>query len=261
MFDFHIHTKVSHDSVEEPMAVVRRAEELGLSEICFTDHYDATPNPGENDYILDINDYISTYSAVSSERVKIRRGVEFGLVDHNVGEMKRVEKLIDPDFVIGSVHFADHLEIYTEDFWKGRSTHESFEAFLKQELKCVAMHDDFDVLGHINYACKSPFNPRKIPLAYKDFPEYFDKIMKILIEKGKGMEVNTSGIDRVGIFLPDYECLKRFRDLGGRIVTVGSDAHDVSRVGQYADRAVDMLKDIFGCVYTFEKREPIPHKL
>ena len=219
MFDFHLHTKISHDSREEPLAMVKRAEELGLSEICFTDHYDATPTPGETEYIFDIDGYLGAYSNLTSDKLKIRRGIEFGLVDYNVGEMKRIGEIIKPDFVIGSVHFADGLEMYQREFWQDRSIEDGFEVFLKQELKCVTLHDDFDVLGHINYVCKSPFNPTRKPLCYKDFPEHYDKIMKTLIEKGKGLEINTSGVDRVGIFLPDFDCIRRFRDLGGKIVT------------------------------------------
>ena len=85
--------------------------------------------------------------------------------------------------------------------------------------------------------------------------------MKVLVQKGKGMEINTSGVDRAGVYLPNAEFLKRFKELGGEIVTVGSDAHDASRVGQYVPEALEILKDIFGYVCTFEARKPIFHKL
>ena len=75
------------------------------------------------------------------------------------------------------------------------------------------------------------------------------------------MEINTSGVDRVGDFLPSKAFLKRFKELGGEIVTVGSDAHDPSRVGQYTAEALEILKEIFGYVCTFERRKPIYHKL
>ena len=75
------------------------------------------------------------------------------------------------------------------------------------------------------------------------------------------MEINTSGVDRCGDFLPGLAYLKRFKELGGEIVTVGSDAHDVRRVGQYTLQACEMLKEVFGYVCTFEDRKPIFHKL
>jgi histidinol-phosphatase (PHP family) len=85
--------------------------------------------------------------------------------------------------------------------------------------------------------------------------------MKTLIAKGKGMEINTSGVDRCGDFLPDISYLKLFKDLGGRIITVGSDAHTPDRVGQYITGACNMAKEVFGHVCTFQNREPIFHKL
>ena len=85
--------------------------------------------------------------------------------------------------------------------------------------------------------------------------------MKILVAKGIGMEINTSGVDCAGTFLPSTDYLKRFKELGGEIVTIGSDAHDAVRVGQYIPEAMEIVKDIFGYVCTFENRKPIFHKL
>jgi histidinol-phosphatase (PHP family) len=85
--------------------------------------------------------------------------------------------------------------------------------------------------------------------------------MKTLAQNGKGMEINTSGVDRVGDFLPSIDFIKRFRELGGEIITVGSDAHDTSRVGQHISEALEIAKDVFGYVCTFEKRKTIFHKL
>lgn len=75
------------------------------------------------------------------------------------------------------------------------------------------------------------------------------------------MEINTSGVDRVGEFLPSARFLQRFYELGGRVVTVGSDAHTPDRVGQHVDRALSLLKEIFGHVCTFETRQPVFHPL
>ena len=88
-----------------------------------------------------------------------------------------------------------------------------------------------------------------------------NEILKVLVAKGKGLEMNTSGVDRCGGFLPTADYFRRFRELGGEIVTVGSDAHRCDRVGQYSLEACEVLKDIFGYVCTFEDRKPIFHKL
>ena len=88
-----------------------------------------------------------------------------------------------------------------------------------------------------------------------------DEILRTLARKGKGLEMNTSGVDRKVGFLPTAEYFHRFRELGGEIVTVGSDAHRTDRVGQYCGDACRILGEIFGYVCTFENRQPIFHKI
>ena len=85
--------------------------------------------------------------------------------------------------------------------------------------------------------------------------------MRTLAENGKGMEINTSGMDKVGEFLPSYAFIKRFKELGGEIITVGSDSHDDTRVGQYIPEALQIAKEVFGYVCTFDKRKIIYNKL
>ena len=88
-----------------------------------------------------------------------------------------------------------------------------------------------------------------------------EEILDTLVRKGKGLEINTSGLDRIGDFFPGREYLRRFRELGGEIVTVGSDAHTLNRVGRQIPEALDVLKEIFGYVCTFEGRKPVFHRL
>ena len=125
----------------------------------------------------------------------------------------------------------------------------------------VLGHDDFDVLAHLNFLSKSPACPCPRPLAYQEHAEVVDAILETLVKKGKGLEMNTSGVDREVGFLPEREFFLRFRELGGEIVTVGSDAHTCARVGQYTAQACEILSGIFGHVCTFENRQPIFHKI
>ena len=261
MFDFHMHTRVSHDSVADPADMISAANNINLSEICFTDHYDFNSDPTKEHYLFKLENYIREYGKLHSDRLKIRHGVEFGLTPWNQKELAELIDKYEFDFVLGSIHFSGGYDPYYEIFWQGKSARQAFEEYLLQELACVKAHDGYDVLGHLNYVCKSIYNPSKKPLYYKDFSDLADEIMKTIISKGKGMEVNSSGVDRCGAFLPDKEFLTRFRELGGEIVTFGSDAHDATRVGQYSREALEILKDVFGYVCTFEKRKPIFHKL
>ena len=165
------------------------------------------------------------------------------------------------DFVLGSVHFVDDLDVYYEDFWQGKTIFQAERRYLEATLDCVRVHDDFDVLAHLTYIAKTHCHPAPRPVRYDQHRELIDEILKTLAAKGKGLEMNTSGVDRCGDFLPSADMVRRFRELGGEIVTVGSDAHRCNRVGQHCDTACGIVKDIFGYVCTFESRVPIFHKL
>ncbi len=261
MFDYHLHSSVSFDTECAASEMISAAEKAGLKEICFTDHYDFNDDIEKQHNIFDIEQYRKAYDNLSSRSVTIRHGVEFGLTHWNEKELDELLLQYDFDFVIGSVHFAGGYDPYHEDFWVYNGQEKGMEKHLLQTLECVKKHKNFDVLGHITYACKSVYNPTKKPMRYKDYSDICDEIMKILAENGRGMEINTSGVDRVGELLPSYEYIKRFKELGGEIITVGSDAHDGTRVGQYISNALEVARNVFGYVNTFENRKIKYNKL
>ena len=259
MFDFHTHSGLSFDTDADPREMLTAAEAIGLRELCFTDHYDYNTDPDGHHDLFSLADYTAAYGSLSSPAVAVRRGVEFGLTEWNAAELASLCAAYPFDYVIGSVHMVEGVDPYKARYWTGLSEREAFEKYLRQVLICVRAHDGYDVLGHINYVCKSPNSPTHAPLRYADYADLCDEIMRTLAEKGKGMEINTSGFDRVGAFLPDRDFLLRFKELGGEIVTVGSDAHNAACVGQYTDRAVSLAMEIFGYVCTFEGRKPVFH--
>lgn len=261
MFDFHIHSSVSFDSDTPAENIAKAAAEAGLLEICFTDHWDHHPSPSDPHDLFTLEEYGKTYDGLKVEGLKIRRGVEIGLNEWNMAECREFVSKGDFDFIIGSVHYADGYDPYDKRYWDGKTVEEAYTRYLEKELECVKLHEDFDVLGHLTYVCKSPCNPFHAPLPYSECREIADEIMRILISRGKGIEINTSGVDRGVDLLPSLDYVRRFRELGGEIVTVGSDTHNAERIGQYCNETIEQLKDIFGYVCTFEKRKPIFHKL
>lgn len=261
MFDFHMHSTVSFDGHDSAEAMVQAAMDAGLKEICFTDHIDYFANVDNQEWVFDTEVYNDTYDRLSHPTLKIRRGMEFGIKPYNAPQLRQDLKRRSFDFVLGSVHFVDELDVYYPEYWDGKTLIQGERRYLEETLACVEAHEDFDVLGHLTYISKARANPAPRPVPYEDYRELVDEILRILAKKGKGMEINTSGVDRCGDFLPYEVYFRRFKELGGEIVTVGSDAHTASRVGQYSHRACELLKDIFGYVCTFENRNPIFHKL
>lgn len=261
MFDYHLHTRVSFDGHDTAENMVKAARERGLKAICFTDHMDYDPASDVQTMCFDLQAYQREYALPEIPGLKVCRGVEFGLLPDNRETIRADIQKYPYDFAIGSLHFIDGIDVYYPEYWEGKTYYYAIAHYMDEVLRSVICHDDFDVLGHITYLGKAGANPRMEPILRKDFREVVDEIFKVLVAKGKGIEINTSGMDKCGAFLPDGDYLRRFRELGGQIVTVGSDAHHADRVGQYCREAAQLVQEIFGYVCTFEGRKPVFHKL
>lgn len=260
MFDYHMHSRVSFDGHDTGLALALAAKQAGLREICLTDHLDYDPRGLMGILAFDTQAYSAEYDGLDIPGLKIRRGMEFGMTPENRAQFDRDLQRRPFDFVLGSVHFVDDLDVYRAEYWQGKTVFQAERRYLEDVLACVQVQDDFDVLAHLTYVGKTPVHPAPRCVPYAEHQEIVDEILSILARKGKGLELNTSGMDRCGGFLPTADYFRRFRELGGKIVTVGSDAHRCDRVGQYTREACRLLKDIFGYVCTFENREPIFHR-
>ena len=261
MFDFHMHTLVSFDGHDTGAAMAAAAAARGLKEICFTDHLDYDPLGKMGVLAFDTTVYNAAYDSLEVPGLTIRRGMEFGMTDDNRAQFEKDLRRRHFDFVLGSVHFVDDLDVYFQEYWEGKSVFQAERRYLEATLRCVELHDDFDVLAHLTYIGKTHAHPAPRSVPFEEHRELIDEILRILARKGKGLELNTSGMDRCGGFLPTADYFHRFKELGGEIVTVGSDAHAVNRVGQYSREACEILGDIFGYVCTFGDRQPQFHKL
>lgn len=261
MYDFHIHSRVSFDGHDTGAQLAQAALKAGLKEICFTDHRDYLRGQPEQPMVFDLEAYNAEYDSLYLPGLTIRRGVEYGLYPDNQARMKEDLGQRSYDFVLGSIHFVDDKDVYFGEYWQGKTILQAQRRYFETMLECVRVHQDYDVLAHMTYLHKGSGSPVKTPLPYEDHREIIDEILRILAAKGKGLELNTSGVDRCGGFLPTPEYFRRFKELGGEIVTIGSDAHRSDRVGQHSRAGCQVLGDIFGYVCTFEGRKPIFHKL
>ena len=261
MFDYHMHSRVSFDGHASGLDMALAAKNAGLKEICFTDHIDYDPLEQMGVMHFDTNTYNKEYDDLEVPGLLIRRGMEFGMTVDNREQFKKDLARRPFDFVLGSIHFVDDLDVYFPPYWEGKTVFQAERRYLETTLDCVRLHDDFDVLAHLTYIGKARhhIDPRAVP--YCEHEELIEEILKTLVAKGKGLEVNTSGVVRCGGFLPTEDYVRRFKALGGEIVTVGTDSHNTDRVGEHTFQVCDMLREIFGYVCTFENRRPIFHKL
>ena len=261
MFDYHMHSRVSFDGHCTGLEMAQAAVKAGLKEICFTDHLDYDPLEQMGVMAFDTQAYNEEYDNLEVPGLLIRRGMEFGMTVDNREQFKKDLARRHFDFVLGSIHFVDDLDVYFKPYWQDKTIFQAERRYLEATLESLKVHDDFDVLAHLTYIGKARHHHAHRPVNFNDHRELIEEILKILVAKGKGMEMNTSGVDVCGDFLPGIEYFKRFKELGGEIVTVGTDSHKAERVGQYSHRACEILGEIFGYVCTFEDRKPIFHKV
>ena len=261
MFDYHMHSTVSFDARSSALEMAQAAKAAGMKEICFTDHLDYDPLGELGVIAFDTEVYNAAYDDLKIPGLKIRLGMEFGMTVDNRAQFKEDLKRRHFDFVLGSVHFVDDRDVYYDRYWRDKTVWQAERHYLEATLDCVRLHEDYDVLAHLTYIAKATSHPAPRPVPLAEHRELIDEILRTVAQKGKGLEMNTSGVDRCGGYLPTADYFRRFKELGGEIVTVGSDAHDTARVGQYTFEACGILKEIFGYVCTFEDRKPIFHKL
>ncbi len=257
MIDYHIHTDLSADC-EAPMeAMAGAARKRGLKEICFTDHIDLD-FPGDIDFIFDFREYDREFAETKSAYpdISIKKGLEAGLELRTASSMAEIVQKHELDYVIGSKHLVYGLDPYGSELWRLYSKEEAFAAYLQECMECASACDFYDVFGHLGYVSKfCPFEDAL--LRYCDHADAVDTILKILIEKGKGLEVNTSGIKNTGSMMPEVSIIRRYFELGGEIITVGSDAHEESAVGRAVNETLETLKSIgFKYVCAYDKRRP-----
>lgn len=254
--DYHMHTCFSGDSEANPREHVKQAILMGLDEICFTDHRDF--DYPIDSFELDVEEYYQTIMSLKEEfkdEIKIKWGIEIGLDMNYQTEINELINQYPFDFVIGSIHVINHTEFYYGDFFKGLSKEQAHCYFFEETLRCVKNFDCFNVLGHLDYIMRyGPYENKMIE--HDKYQDIIDEIFKTLISKNKGIEVNTSGYGLLKTCgFPNFEQVKRYYDLGGRIITIGTDSHTSDRVGAYVEDVKTELEKIgFKDVSTFTNR-------
>ena len=273
--DYHVHTEFSDDSVYLMEDVVKDAIRMKMDEICFTDHVDygikydwdcgheIAYRNGEPFANVDYPKYMKAIRKMQDlygEQISIKTGLEFGVQTHTIPQFETLFHRFPFDFIILSIHQVEDKEFWTQDFQRGRTQQEYNERYYKEMLEVVKKYKDYSVLGHMDLITRYdeagiyPFEKVK-PLV--------EEILKIVIADGKGIELNTS-YHRYGLkdTTPSVEILKLYRDLGGSILTVGSDSHKPEHLGTYIGDGKKILRDLgFTQFCTFARMVPVFHEL
>lgn len=269
MMDYHLHSSVSFDGEGSILDYAEAAAKRGVREFCMTEHYedyvfdgDKSGLPDMTKYERDLLDARGAYPGIS-----IKKGIEMGLVPDKLERMQNEIEKMELDFVIASQHFVDGVDPYDGHYFDGITIKQGQEKYLLALLYNIKRFSHYNVVGHIGYADKyiftkdGPENGAR-PLEFQDFPEILDEILETAIGAGKGIEINTSTLPAYGHPLPHPTIVRRFIELGGEIITIGSDAHSAAGFLKGVPEAAEMLQAC-GANYIcgFNRMQPVFIKL
>lgn len=258
--DYHNHTNFSADSSTPPEQMLERAIGLGLQILCMTDHMDLDFPYPELDFTFDVSEYFRKHDKLREqygEQITLLTGIELGLQPGIADEMKKILNTWDFDFVIGSSHLVDRMDPYFPEYWKDKTESQGIIRYFETILENVATFDNIDVYGHIDYIVR--YGPTKAEnYSYQKYQEILEEILKTLISKNIGLELNTAGLKYgLGFAHPHIEILKRYKELGGEIITIGSDGHKPEHLAYDFHKVPDILKEAGFQYYTiFKNRQP-----
>ncbi|MDE7206011.1 MAG: histidinol-phosphatase HisJ family protein [Lachnospiraceae bacterium] len=273
--DYHVHTEFSDDSIYPMEQVVKDAIAMKLNEICFTDHVDygikedwdsGRPIIYRGEEPLANVDY-PVYAARIRElqylyemQIDIKMGMEFGIQTHTIPQYEDLFRQYPFDFIILSIHQVNDQEFWTQDFQRGKSQEEYNRRYYEEMLDVAKKYQNYSVLGHMDLIARYDENGI---YPFEKVEPIITEILKIVIENGKGIELNTS-YHRYGLkdSTPSGNILKRYRELGGDVITIGSDSHSPGQLGAYIEDAKQLLKS-FGFRYfcTYDKMKAVYHNL
>ena len=285
--DYHIHSEFSDDSRELMEKQIEKAIELGLDEICFTDHVDygikkdwdegdikwrggdgMSYDQSEKDPLANVNypEYFGKLLRMKEtykDRIIIRSGLEFGIQTITIPQFENLYKRYENrlDFILLSMHQVNNLEFWTQDFQKGKTQKEYNEEYYKEILNVIREFKHYSILAHLDLIVRYDKNG---VYPFSEVEDIIAEILKQAIKDDKGIEVNTSSW-HYGLkdTQPSRAILELYKDLGGKIITVGSDAHTTKYLADHVKDAYKILKDEIGFdkICTFDCMCPIFHKL
>ena len=261
--DYHLHSYYSDDSNTPMEFQIKRAIELGLDELCFTDHVDYFAYSSESlssraRYFREIEEMRKKFDG----RIKIKAGFEFGVQTHTI---KKFETLFESyhdeiDFTLLSIHQINDEDLWSGAYQAGKTQDEYNRGYYNELLNVMKNFHDYSVLAHLDLMVRYD---RKGAYPFAKVRDIVSEILKTAIDDHKGIELNTSSW-RYGLkdTQPCREILKLYRDMGGEILTLGSDAHTPDYLYAHMDEAKNILRDLgYRYFCTFDKMRPVFHKL
>ena len=261
LVDMHVHTDNSPDGHHSAMFICEKAEFMGVRALAFTDHCEVDVYLKENYDRMVRQSFFEISKAQSAFRGKVLvlRGIELAQGHYDKHLSQNILSAYDYDVVIGSVHALRHMTDFCHlDGYTEENVREYTLKYLR-ELYNMAKWGNFDIMAHMTYPFRYFYQKAGIDIRLSDYSEQVDEILEMLVKNDKALEVNTAGLRMdVGRLSPEIDTVRRFKQLGGKYITFGSDAHFAEDITAGIDEAYGaMLEAGFKEFTVFQKRTPI----
>jgi len=261
LLDMHTHTDNSPDGKDAIMYMCEYAQKNGLRAIAFTDHCEVDDYKQNKDASKRIRQ--SCFESIKARKIYTGRliissGVELGQPTFDLQTSEEIIEKYKFDIILASIHNLRNKQ----DFFYMDYTKEDVDALMREyftELVGVAKWNGFDSLAHLTYPLRYIKGKYNIDVDLKKYYDYTDEILKTLAQNGKALEINTSGLRRsLGDIMPSKDFVKRFKELGGEYITIGSDAHEAKDIGSGIDQAMETCIECgFDYIALYQGRVPI----
>lgn len=270
LYDNHNHSQFSFDGGRTSVGkTVNSAIGKGLAGVCFTDHCDFFVPPMKAKYeeyvpeVFDVearNAEIDKVNAKCPQDFHVFKGIEIGVQKSERDKIAAHLEKYSFDEIIASVHYLDDTDPFWGGYYEGKTWRYAYGHYLETLYdEMVWLGDRFDIMGHYDYVTRYAPYP-ECSILYKDFPDILDSMLRHLAENGKALEINTKTYQDFKGRTPvlDKNILMRYRELGGEIISLGSDSHDADRVGFNFERTAALVSKCgFRYLAHFDKRKPV----
>jgi histidinol-phosphatase (PHP family) len=251
IFDSHVHTCFSTDSNMKLTDAINTAGKHNIG-LVITDHMDLN-YPKEAGFRFNVGDYFKEYGKYRSDNLLL--GIEVGMSLDYKEDNENLINSYDFDQVIGSQHTINNINIGYSDIYEGLSYREVLIKYFQEICDCIKTHPYIDTLGHIDYISRyAPVSDSEI--YYDKYNDLIDSVIKTCIDTNTAMEINTRRIKSNVTFDNLRKIYSRYKELGGKYVTIGSDSHHPSAINNNFKEAL-LLCDLCNVkpIY-FKNRNP-----
>ena len=270
LFDNHNHSQFSFDGKKTTIErSALSAKNKGLGGICFSDHCDFYVPPMKAAFENLVPEYfdvpeqqaeIDRVSGLICDRnFKILKGIEIGMYEECREQIRKVLNDNKFDQIIASVHYIDRTDPYYGGFYDGKDWKQAYGRYLETIYREMTWLKDFDIMAHYDYIARYAPYPQA-SILYRDFSDIFDEIFTYLTQEGKALEINTKSYQDYKGRTPqlDLGLLRRYKEMGGEFISLGSDSHDPERPGDKFGHYAELLKSLgFRWTAHYENRKPV----